>query len=602
MSRKPWFRLFGLNAITLLLLMTALACGAAAPPTQPPAAPASTSSPPAAVVDPTSAPPGAQPTAAPGAVEVATAVPAQVPTTAAVLAGDQPNYGGILNNVHRRWPPSFDAQAFSTSDVQAISQPVYNGLLRGVHPFYTSIEGELAKEWKINPNALELEFTLWPDIKTHNGQTLTADDVKWTLERLRDKTDLELHPTVGAEIDRIEVTDDETFTIFLKKPSAVFFAKLSPPTIPMYDQQEFADHDPSGTEDMAGSGPFRLTEVVPNEVVRFERFDEYFEEGKPYFDGVNIFIIRDQTSRLAALEAGELDLMNISNATGITPDMWEAAADRTSGVVWHRGVHFGGRGIIFNTKREGAWQDLRVRQAINLAINRENASRIPAAAGPGGFVAPTGLWNIPLEDLWDTAPGWRRGADKQKDIDEAVALLAEAGFGPGELKVNAVARDIADYALYHGPFMVEELRQIGIDMDLQIEESARFVERRKDRDYDILLDSTAGTAIDDPDLMVDRFLCGSTRNRNQYCNPAFDELVLKQRVLTDFDERHAVVQEMLGILWEDLWSIPVWWAGRHPGYRDWVVNPPILSSSGQVVSAGRFQNSWFTQERIDRGP
>ena len=132
--------------------------------------------------------------------------------------------------------------------------------------------------------------------------------------------------------------------------------------------------------------------------------------------------------------------------------------------------------------------------------------------------------------------------------------------------------------------------------------SARFLERRADRDYDILLDSTVGTAIDDPDLMVDRFQCGSSRNRNEYCNPAFDELALRQRTITDFDERHEAVREMLDILWEDLWSIPVWWAGRHPGYRDWVVNPPILSSSGQVVSAGRFQHSWFTKERIEKGP
>src|SRR6266446_7064240 len=181
---------------------------------------------------------------------------------------------------------------------------VYSGLIR--FNAKMELEGELASSWDI-PDPRTYVFKLRKGIKFHNGREMTSEDVRYSIERIRDPKNGSVLRSVYATVERVETPDAYTVRLKLSKPDAALLGMLATRASYVVPKEEVEKH---GTlqKDAVGTGPFKLAEYITGSHMRFVRNDQYFEAGLPYLDGFTIQVIKDESSRLAALRKGTVDL------------------------------------------------------------------------------------------------------------------------------------------------------------------------------------------------------------------------------------------------------------------------------------------------------
>lgn len=289
---------------------------------------------------------------------------------------------------------------------------------------YSPIVGALATDWDISPDGLTYTFDLREGVKFHDGTDFDAEAVKFNIERATDESQPHYDPTSAAvnaytwqSLKGVEVTGPLQIKIHLKEPFGEFLgmlaeggigstAILSPTALEKYGQDGFADNP-------VGTGPFRFVERERGGTTIVERNDEYWGE-KALLDQVIFRPIEDAAARVLALESGDVDMISV-----VPPDSVQRLEDSGFEVsmgetahIWH---------LSFNFK-EKPIQNLKVRQAINMAINKEAMVRellVDTATPAHGIVPPAN-------------PAYDSGFEGyQYDPERAAALLQEAGYGDG---------------------------------------------------------------------------------------------------------------------------------------------------------------------------
>src|SRR5262249_4449564 len=247
--------------------------------------------------------------------------------------------------------------AFASSNFY---EHAYNGLTR--FNAKMEIEGDLATSWEI-PNPTTYVFRLRKGVKFHNGREMTADDVKYSIDRVRDpKTGAPIRD-VYADVDKVETPDKYTVRLTLTRPNAALLSMMTGRASYVVPREEVDKH---GTlqKVMVGTGPFKLAEHVPGDYARFVRNDSYHEPGLPYLDGFTIKVIKDESSRLAALRKGTVDLTWIK---AIEIEELARKEKALSSMETHEARHLY---IWFNTK-EPPFNNVKLRQAVASALDRQ---------------------------------------------------------------------------------------------------------------------------------------------------------------------------------------------------------------------------------------
>lgn len=485
---------------------------------------------------------------------------------------------------------TFDLHDTTSIDDIGTVTPSLNQLLTKIPPDYREIGPDLALKWEFSDGGKTLTMTLASSVVDHNGNPFTCSDAKFSLERIANPDQVNSGDYAGVW-ESIQCPNDTTLVIRFPAPQAAIVGKLASQSASMYTQASVNAGDIT-TEDM-GTGPFRLKLHAPGEFIEFERYDNYFKKGLPYLDGLKIFSISDASRRIAAFEVKQIDVILLGSSHGLLPSTWQEVEARHRGEMgWITGIHYSGRGITINfLKKDAPWQDIRVRRAMDLAIDRQASLTVmPEAAIYGSYMAPTGLWNIPVEKQMQR-PGYRQ--PKDADIAEAKRLLAAAGY-PNGFTINAMVRDTSDYRDYHAPFIAAQLRQnLGIESVLQVTESARRTERLRTGDFEMEYGVLWGADMDDPDLFLYNGVCGTAANYGRWCNEQYDELVRQQSVTIDPVERKRLVNQAMEIMYDELPLIDVWWATRNAGWWNYVKNVPREENSGQYSAARRFEYVWL---------
>jgi ABC-type transport system substrate-binding protein len=218
------------------------------------------------------------------------------------------------------------------------------------------------------------------------------------------------------------------------------------------------------------------------------------------------------------------------------------------------------------------WSDRRVRQAFSLAIDRYKAVQVlgEGAGSVGGYMPPWTPWSLPQAEL-ATLLGTPEAAAIQARREQAKQLLAQAGYKPGELKLKWLILDTPESVLTP-QFVQEQLRQVGVEIELEVSDRGTFTQRRDAGDYQLItMDNTAGVL--DPSLFyADFFLCGASSNEAHYCNPMFDELFKKQLSELNEAKRVPIIHEMERILLTDLPAVQVRWVAEGMAWWPWVKN------------------------------
>jgi peptide/nickel transport system substrate-binding protein len=496
-----------------------------------------------------------------------------------LLAGSalaqQPKRGGVLR-IAEREAPGLDPHlsiSFLTHSYVSLS---YSQLVRFPNgpeqksPTDFSILPDLAEKWSVSRDGKVYTFFLRKGVKFHNkppvnGREVTAEDVKYSLDRFAAKSGFN---TRFEPVSGIEVVDRHTVRITLKEPYAPFLNHLANPSfcviLPREVEEKFKDFN--HPDAVIGTGPFVLKSYDKGVRVVFERNPGYFMKGLPYLDGVVIEITPDAAARVAVLRAGKTELPHIWG--WVSPEEARSLQKTSSELVItpHQVI---GQGFIYMRTDQPPFNDIRVRRAVSLAIDRKSWND---ALLFGEGCVDSGPVPCALKD-WKLDAG-KLDAAKAKylvgyDPVEAKKLLAEAGQGRG-----------LTTPLFHWPGYVvpwrsyyelaaENLGQVGINVELKPEEYGKYISTTALGKYEKMAmgPSTPFTEVDD--FLYGRFFPELPTNQSRVTDPELTKLLVAQRREMDVAKRRQIVDEIQRYLADKAYYVyvPQWpQYVAHPAY------------------------------------
>jgi peptide/nickel transport system substrate-binding protein len=517
---------------------------------------------------------------------------AAVPASAQAPAPGKP--GGILRMVLREdLPQGFSIHETATNSVTWPSMPCYSNLVvydqtKRLARMETIVP-ELAEKWSWQDNYRNLVFFLRKDVKWHDGQPFTSKDVKFTFDTVREAADapakLRINPRKEwyANVDAVEAPDAHTVVFHLKRPQPSLVAMLASgysPVIPAH--VPIAEH----RSRCIGTGPFKFKEWKRGQSVELVRNPDYFVKGRPYLDGVRYTVIVERGTRVAALQANQIDVAYPGETTLSIAEQLKGAVPS---MVFTETASNVSENLLLNTKKP-PFDNVKVRRALSFAIDRraytQTVHRGAAVIGASLAPKPWGVWGLVDKDLHQL-PGYGGAAEGRAT---AKKLLAEAGFGPGNpLKVEIVTRAIAIYLDFSG-FVVSDLKQVGVEATLKQIETAQWHPMVTRREFHIGANLT-GLGVDDPDAnFYENYACGSSRNYGDYCNEEVTRLIEQQSQEIDQKKRLALVWQIQKKLEEDAARPTMGWRTDRFAHYPYVKN---LIPNQVTYNCCRLQEVWL---------
>ncbi|MBI4083322.1 MAG: ABC transporter substrate-binding protein [Candidatus Lambdaproteobacteria bacterium] len=499
-------------------------------------------------------------------------------------------YGGVLNAVQRDNPVNLSLLENTSSNTTWAMSPVYNNLV-----YYDPFQGretldtvipELAESWRWEGANKIIVFKLHQNVRWHDGKPFTSRDVKHTWDVLRDVggKKLKLNPRKSwwRNIREIDTKGDYEVEFKLEHPQpsllallASGFSIVAPAHVPPGELRSRTN----------GTGPFRLAEYKRDESVRVLKNQDYWVKGRPYLDGVYFPVIRSRGTRNAALIAGQVD----TSFPGETPEsVYQTIKERAPNLVVFKNLLNSFQRIDING-RKAPFNDLRFRQALSLAVDREAYVKgVYQGAEVSGTLMPppSGYWGLTGRDLRDVVGYGDPAQGKAKSRE----MLKALGYGPDKpLQVTVVTRNEPHY-VDTATWLLGQLKEVGIDAALKKLELAVWTGVLVRREYDIALNS-GGTSVDDPDAaFYELYKCGSPRNVTGYCHEQFDKLIDEQSQLFDKEQRLALVHQIDRGLMEDVARVVLGFRNDYFTIQPYVKN---LVAHQTHYSYARMQNVWL---------
>jgi peptide/nickel transport system substrate-binding protein len=389
----------------------------------------------------------------PAVSQPATATPTK--TTEATVT---PVKGGILREIAASGPMSFsNLKTIGPGDEVAMAPAVERLAdisFEGGEKHYVPV---LCESYKMDMDQKTLTFNLRQGVKFHDGSEMTAEVVAWNFQTNIDYGKLQ---EVNL-IDKIEATDKYTVVLSWNTFSNRYednWAWLAIRSKAAWDAAGggAASEDWANTH-VVGTGPFKLGEYKRDTYLTWVRFDDYWQTGKPYLDGITVTYVPDATIASLKMEAGEADMWN----GGTARDQIGLVA---KGLVRQSSWPGGGSVIIPNTVNpDSKWNDIRVRQALEYAIDKV---AIAKALGLGYSVP---LTMVSTDSSWGFDPTY---VPRTYDPEKAKALLKEAGYPTGIEVTLLITNDGA--SIDAGTAIANSLENAGIKCTLDEADMGRF--------------------------------------------------------------------------------------------------------------------------------
>jgi len=376
----------------------------------------------------------------------------------AMTAADLPSTHGIPNN-------GFEGYRFL--GYQSYDALVNWDLRQNAHDKPARIAPGLFTEWHPDEtNPLRWIFTVRQGVKFHDGTDFNADAVIWNLRRIYDdkapQYDGQASPIVKSVltmVDHFEKADDTTIIMTTKYPFSFLPWLLT--RVLMVSPTRWEQSGKSWAEfskKPIGTGPFRITSVVPGQYVEMARNDAYWDKTRvPKLDKLVLYPMPEATTRVAALRSGQVDWIEVPAPDAIP----SISAAGFNVVLWPYPHTYP---YVLNVTEGSPFQDVRVRQAINYALDREGLCKLINDTGkPAVGLYPPGhpFFGTPAQHY-------------THDPAKAMALLKEAGYGPDKpVKAKIMISTSGSGQMVPLPmneFMQENFKAVGIDIDFDVVE------------------------------------------------------------------------------------------------------------------------------------
>ena len=447
-----------------------------------------------------------------------------------------PKRGGVLLIAAHGEPPTYDVHQETGLPVIFPLRNVYEGLVKYHYLQHSEIVPELVDKWDVSADGTVYTFHLRADAKWHDGKPFTADDAAYSLMRMAQPANYNSVSPRGSALltalDKVDVVNPSTIQVKLKYPSASFLPSIATDWILMMPK-----HTIQASGDMKrivnGTGPFLWAKHDRGVSMQLTKNNAYYDKSLPYLDGITFFVILDGNTRLAAFRTGRVRMTSMGG-TAMTPSqaavIKKEMADRTT-LKEH--AAFSRYVLNMNTSR-APWNDVRVRQAVQLALDRKNLIKVNDNLGAiGAAMPPLGQWGLTAEDLRNY-PGYRQ--PKDSDIAAAKRLLSEAGFGSG-LKTGMQTLQGLDQL---SPVIQQQLAAAGISTDPIEPLALAVLYDRLEKGQFSLAFTSFGEALDDPDTFFAYYVTGSPRNYGAFSDKEIDNLFEQEKKTLDVAQRKAL--------------------------------------------------------------
>ena len=480
-------------------------------------------------------------------------------------------------------PPTLDPHLTTDATSAQIIVEVFGGLVTIDKEL--NVVPDLAESWDISQDGTVYTFRLRPDATFHDGKPVTSEDVRWSLERVTSpltespNVDQYLGDIVGVdkklagdalEISGVRVINERTIEMTIDQSKSFFLAKLTYPTAFVLDKLNVEGDPKNWFRKPNGTGPFKMTEYRVGETLVLSRHDGY-HLGPAKLAQVEM-ILSGGTSMLM-YENDEIDVAGVGLAD---IDRLNDPTHSLNEELVTAPPAFSIQYIGLNVA-EPPLDDIKVRQALNLAIDKEEIATIVLGdqVVPAKGILPPGF------------PGFNESISGYEfDPVRAQQLLRDSSYGNDldnlpTITITTPGSFGANVSLDMEVILAMWEKNLGISTEFQQTEFATFLKdlnKRRFQMFDI------GWIADypDPENFLDvLFYSDSSNNHTNYNNPQVNALLEKARVETDEDLRFSIYSEVEQMILDDAPWIPLWYSGERyllvkPNVHDYLQTPLII--------------------------
>lgn len=381
----------------------------------------------------------------------------------------------------------------------------------------------VASEYKVSDDAKVYTFTLRDGITFHDGSPVTAEDVKYSIERY---AEIQGESSAFSILESVDIVDEKTVEVHLAEGNSEFLANLTLAILPQGNEADF-DTKPIGT------GPFKFVSFTPGQSFVVEAYDGYWNPELPYLDKVTFKIVADADTALTELQAGTLDVYQY-----LTDDQ---ASTLTNGFNIVQGSINYVQGLFLNNAFE-PFKDVRVRQAVNYAVDKDMINEFlfngkSHIIGTNMIPAFKKYYNEETENVYT------------RDVEKAKELLAEAGYPDGFDLTITVPNNYAPHEST-AQIIVENLKEAGINATINLVEFSTWVDEvYNGRNFDATVVAVDGTL--SPGSWLAKNPSTSPNNFTNYNNADFDETYAAALASIDDTEKIELYKKCQMILAED---------------------------------------------------
>ena len=436
---------------------------------------------------------------------------------------------------------SLDPQVGKEMRACIVSQQIFDTLVQwdeegGVG---SKVVPALAESWEyLDDNTLQLK--LRQDVKFHNGEQMTADDVVYSIERTMHSEFTGYHATA---IDHVDKIDDYTVNIVTKYPYGPLLAGLCVTAFSVVCKSVASADEEGFAENPVGTGPYKFVSYTSGDNIQLEAFDECWR-GTPVTKHINMMIIPENSQRTVLLETGEADI-----AYEILPnDVKRVEENEDLQMIMIDSMTL--YAMRLNCQSTGPVGNKLVRQAIEYCLNKEELVDVVLYGnGKAAYsdVGSNSLGYVPVSE------------ERKQDFDKAKELLTQAGYPDGFEMSLVLSTD--NVLVQYANIIQSELAKVGIKVNIETMESSSVNAIMKDTTKMEAILNLANNLVGDVRYYLYNFYNSqSSNNSTHFASEHMDELLDKGRQTTNIDDAKEVYAEINDIFLDERPDIPLYFS------------------------------------------
>lgn len=472
----------------------------------------------------------------------------------------EPVYGGSVVVGIQQDIDSLDPHKATAAGTKEILFNIFEGLVKADKN--GDLMNAIASDYTVSEDGLVYTFTLREGVKFHNGNEVTAEDVKYSLDRasgLLDGTPLISSLSVLTSVD---IIDEKTVQVTVGSANTELIYSFVAAIIPAGSGE-----DESGTP--IGTGPFSFVSYTPQVGIVVQKNADYWQEGLPYLDEVNFKIVNSPDTALLELQGGSID---------IYPYLTDSQANELKDSFQILSAPSVNVQALFLNNADPTLSDVRIRQAICYALDKDMINDF-LAGGNATLISSAMLPTLQTYyvDLNDT---YGAGAD----IEKAKELMADAGYPDGfDLEITVPSN--YEYHMQTAEVVVEQLKAAGINATINpVEWNTWLEECYTNRNYQSTI--CAITSDMTPGYLMNRFQTDSKKNFINFASAEYDETYLKAAAAMDTDEKAGYYKQLQQILNDEAGSafiqVPPITIAMNPRLAGYVFYPVYVQDMSTV--------------------